>query len=451
MEKLDTPFLGLPMRPIRRVTGPIGKFMQVQAASGIVLLAATIVAIALANSPLSDSFIGFWSTELGFTFGPLEMSHSLKHWINDGLMGIFFFVIGLEVKRELVTGELKDLHSAVLPVFAAIGGMLVPAAIYLSLQAGEPGMHGWGIPMATDIAFVVGCMAILGSRVPAGLRVMLLSLAIVDDIGAILVIAIGYSDSLNTTALLFGFAGIGAVYGMARLGVRSIRVYTLAGGLVWLAFHESGIHATIAGVILGLMTPTSEYVGAKAFKRVLDRIEDVWQGENWPVEAERASTVVRLRQLARETVSPVEYLITALNPWVGFLIMPVFALANAGVRIEISGMTNPVTFSTAVGLLFGKTVGVLLLSFLAVRFGLAKLPQGVNWPVLAAGSVLAGIGFTMALFIAELALDGALLSAAKIGILGASAIAALVGSAALYWLSPGSGADGAGGTRDPTH
>jgi NhaA family Na+:H+ antiporter len=411
--------------------------MQVQASSGIVLLLATTTALVLANSPWSSAFLHFWDTELGFVFGGHEVSHSLKHWINDGLMGIFFFVIGLEVKRELVIGELKDLRSATLPIFAALGGMLVPALIYISLQFGAPGAHGWGIPMATDIAFVVGCMAILGDRVPNGLRVMLLSLAIADDIGAILVIAIGYSEALHWSALLLGFLGIAVVYAMARLGVRSILAYTAIGGLVWLAFHESGIHATIAGVILGLMTPTREYVGASAFKLALERVEHVWQGQDASHHgSERASTVQRFRELARETVSPVEYLITALNPWVSFLIMPIFALANAGVQINLDGLTNPVAFSTAAGLLFGKTVGVVLLSFFAVRFGFARLPHGVSWAALAAGGVLAGIGFTMALFIAGLALEGELLSAAKVGILAGSGIAAIVGTTLLYFLLP---------------
>ena len=439
MQELDTPFLGLPTRPIRRLTGPIQRFMHVQAASGIVLLAATAVALFLANSPWSSSFLEFWDSEFAITFGAVELSHSLKHWINDGLMGIFFFVIGLEVKRELVMGELRDPRSAALPIFAAIGGMLVPAAIYLSLQAGEPGMRGWGIPMATDIAFVVGCMAILGSRVPAGLRVMLLSLAIADDIGAILVIAIGYSGDLNWFALLLGFCGIGAVYALARLGVRSILVYVGAGGLVWFAFHESGIHATIAGVILGLMTPANEYVGAHAFKKVLERASEIAQGDEWPQETERASQVARFRTLARETVSPVEYLITSLHPWVGFLIMPIFALANAGVPIGIEGLTSPVAQAAAAGLFFGKPIGVLLLSFVAVRIGVAQLPQGVTWGAIAAGGMLAGIGFTMALFFAGLALEGEMLAAAKVGFLGASAVAAVVGPGGLYLLLPGGG------------
>jgi len=433
---LDTPFLGLPVRPIRRLTGPIGQFVHVEAASGIVLLTATIVALVLANSPASNSYLAFWDIEFGFRFGHLELSHSLKHWINDGLMGIFFFVIGLEVKRELVTGELRDPRRASLPIFAALGGMLVPAAIYLMLQGGKPGMHAWGVPMATDIAFVVGCMALLGSRVPSGLRVVLLSLAIADDIGAILVIAIGYSSALNWTALLWGFIGIGVVYGMARLGVRSLIVYTGLGGLVWFTFHESGIHATIAGVILGLMTPTSEYVGAHAFKRVLERVDEITQGDSWPQGAERASQVQRFRTLARETVSPLEYLENALHPWVGFLIMPIFALANAGVPIGLSSLTSPVAHAVAVGLIVGKPLGIVLVSYLAVRVGLARLPEGVNWGSLAAGGVLAGIGFTMALFIADLALEGELLGAAKVGILEASTIAALAGTSLLYWVLP---------------
>ena len=435
-KQLDTPFLGLPLRPIRRLTGPIGNFMHVEAASGLVLLAATMVALVLANSPYSASFLAFWDIEFGFRLGHLELSHGLKHWINDGLMGIFFFVIGLEVKRELVTGELRDPRRAALPIFAALGGMLAPAAIYLMLQGGKPAMHGWGIPMATDIAFVVGCMALLGSRVPAGLRVVILSLAIADDIGAILVIAIGYSGALNWTALLLGFVGIGIVYGMARLGVRSLLVYTGVGGLVWFAFHESGIHATIAGVILGLMTPTREYVGSHAFRRVLERVDEITQGDSWPQGAERASQVQRFRTLARETVSPVEYLENALHPWVGFLIMPIFALANAGVPISLASLTSPVGHAVALGLLIGKPLGIVLVSFLAVRVGLARLPEGVNWRSLAAGGVLAGIGFTMALFIADLALEGELLGAAKVGILEASALAAVIGTLLLYWLLP---------------
>lgn len=415
--------------------------MHVEASSGIVLLAVTIAALVLANSPFSEGFLNLWKTEVGFSLGSFEMYHSLKHWINDGLMAIFFFVIGLEVKREIVLGELRDPRRAALPVFAALGGMIVPAGIYLALQWGEPAARGWGIPMATDIAFVVGCMAILGSRVPIGLRVMLISLAIADDIGAILVIAIGYTESLNLTALLLAFVGIGVVFALSRMGVRSFLVYTLVGTLVWLGFHESGVHATIAGVILGLMTPAREYVGVGLFGEILDRSRDIFHGGSWEDVSHRAIKVARFQKLARETVSPVEYLEGVLHPWVGFFIMPLFAFANAGVPIELSDFADPIAQAVAAGLVVGKPLGILLFSLLAIRVGLAKLPDGVGWGILTGGGFLAGIGFTMALFIAGLALDGDVLEAAKVGVLGASAVAATIGMVLLGWLLPKPGTE----------
>jgi NhaA family Na+:H+ antiporter len=433
--------VGLPEEPIHRVTAPLERFMHVEASSGIVLLAVTIAALVLANSPFSEGFLNLWKTEVGFSLGSFEMYHSLKHWINDGLMAIFFFVIGLEVKREIVLGELRDPRRAALPVFAALGGMIVPAGIYLALQWGEPAARGWGIPMATDIAFVVGCMAILGSRVPIGLRVMLISLAIADDIGAILVIAIGYTESLNLTALLLAFVGIGVVFALSRMGVRSFLVYTLVGTLVWLGFHESGVHATIAGVILGLMTPAREYVGVGLFGEILDRSRDIFHGGSWEDVSHRAIKVARFQKLARETVSPVEYLEGVLHPWVGFFIMPLFAFANAGVPIELSDFADPIAQAVAAGLVVGKPLGILLFSLLAIRVGLAKLPDGVGWGILTGGGFLAGIGFTMALFIAGLALDGDVLEAAKVGVLGASAVAATIGMVLLGWLLPKPGTE----------
>lgn len=236
----------LPKTPIKLVVEPVSRFVHIQSASGILLLAATFVSLVLANSTLSNEFLSFWKTPIGVTIGDYEFRHSLKHWINDGLMVLFFFVIGLEVKRELFLGELRELRAAVLPFAAAVGGMVVPAALYLMLQWGEPGERGWGIPMATDIAFVVGTLAILGSRVPPGLRVLLVSLAIADDIGAILVIALGYTEELNFTALTWGVVGIGIVMLFARLGVRSVPVYSVLGIAIWFGFHESGVHALFA-------------------------------------------------------------------------------------------------------------------------------------------------------------------------------------------------------------
>jgi NhaA family Na+:H+ antiporter len=426
----------LPKEPADRILAPLTRFLHVEAASGIVLLACTVAALILANSPWSEGLLAFWKTPVGFEIGSFGMRHSLQHWINDGLMAIFFFVIGLEVKRELVLGELRELRRAALPIAAAIGGMIAPASIYLALQFGQPGQRGWGIPMATDIAFVVGCMAVLGPRIPHGLRVMLLSLAIADDIGAILVIAIGYTDSLQWGALLPGLVGIAAIFGLGRLGVRSFPVYALIGLGVWLAFHQSGIHATIAGVILGLMTPARSYLSEGLFGEILERAGQVLQGGGWSAERHRAEKVRRFQWAARETIPPLEYLEHALHPWVGFVIMPVFALANAGVPIHLSDLGAPVATAVIAGLVVGKPLGIVLLSWLAVKVNIGKLPQGVTWRMMIAGGCLAGIGFTMALFIAGLALDDALLDTAKIGVLAGSVLSAIVGMLLLVVLLP---------------
>ena len=417
----------LPRTPIDRLVGPFARFLHVEAASGIVLLLFTAAALALANSPLAEGFLGIWKLPLGIEIGDFQIRHSLKHWINDGLMAVFFFVIGLEVKREIVLGELRDIRRAALPIAAAIGGMVVPAAIYLSLQAGQPAERGWGIPMATDIAFVVGCMAVLGSRIPHGLRVLLLSLAIADDIGAILVIAIGYTEAIDWGALAWGVAGIAGVSGLARLGVRSFGIYTALGAAIWFAFHESGIHATIAGVVIGLMTPARAYLSESLFGQILSRATRVVQGGGFEGVSDRAGRVRRFRQAARELISPVEYLEGFLHPWVAFLIMPLFAFANAGVPFQLSDLGDPVALAVGISLVIGKPLGIVAVSALAVRLGLASLPQGVGWGALAGGGFLAGIGFTMALFIGELALEGAALNAAKVGILVGSAVAAIVG------------------------
>ncbi len=425
----------MPQEPFHSLLAPINRFLHVEAASGIVLLAATLVALVLANSPAADGFLAFWTTPVEFSFGSLELRHSLQHWINDGLMAIVFFVIGLEVKRELVIGELRDLRVAALPIAAALGGMIAPAAIYLVLQLGEPGQAGWGIPMATDIAFVVGCLALLGPRVPRGFRVLLLSLAIADDIGAILVIAIGYTEGIHLGALAVGALLLLLILCLQRLGVRSVGLYSVCGIGVWFAFHESGVHATIAGVILGLMTPARAYLSETLFGNMLRRVEEVLSGE-WESVSDRPSRVHRFRRATRETVSPLEYLELVLHPWVSFIIMPLFALANAGVAVTLSDFGDPVAIAVAAGLVVGKPLGILLLSWLAIRLGLAKLPDGVGWAALLGGGLLAGIGFTMALFIAGLALDGPTLDAAKVGILGASAVAAILAMVVLTRVLP---------------
>ncbi len=400
------------------------------------MLIAATVALVLANSAAAEGFLAFWKTQIGFTIGSLEVQHSLKHWVDDGLMAIFFFVVGLEVKREFVLGDLRNPRQAALPIVAALGGMIVPAGIYLALQAGGEAPHGWGIPMATDIAFVVGCMAVLGSRVPPALRVMLLSLAIVDDIGAILVIATVYTDTIYWNWLLMGFAGVGLILFMSRVGVRSVGVYFLVGVLVWFGFHESGVHATIAGVILGLVTPAHQHVPTHLLGRIVQKTGDQLSGSDFEESSARALTLQRVARASREAISPLVRIEDTLHPWVGFVIMPIFALANAGVVIQFSDFAEPVALAIMAGLLVGKPLGIGLACWIAVRLRLATLPAGVSWGMIIGGGFLAGIGFTMALFIAGLALDPAVLNQAKVGILGASVLAAVLGMLMLFKLLP---------------
>lgn len=428
--------LSFPGRPVDRVIEPLARFLHVESASGIVLLFVTLLALVLANSPLATAYLGLWQTPLSISVGPLELSYSLKHWINDGLMAIFFFVIGLEVKREIVLGELRDLRAAIIPLVAALGGMVIPAALFLALQWGEAGQRGWGIPMATDIAFVVGCLGVLGARVPKSLRVLLLTLAIVDDIGAILVIAIGYTDNLQLGALAWGFGGIGLILVLLRIGVRSLPLYVVLAVGVWLGFHESGVHATIAGVLLGLITPAQVWVSQGVLAEFMQKLGDVLQGSQGQISEQYQPLVKSVTLAAQESTSPVERLETALHPWVGFGIMPLFALANAGIPLQGASLGDSIVLALVLGLAVGKPVGILLFSGLAVLLGLAKLPDDLSWGALGASGILAGIGFTMSLFIAGLALNGALLDAAKLGILLGSALSAVVGMLLLVWLLP---------------
>lgn len=416
----------LPDPPVRRLIEPLVRFLEIESASGILLVICTAVALALANSPWAGAWSAFWHTELRIEIGSWELHHSLAHWVNDGLMTIFFFLVGLEIKRETVDGELRTFQRAALPIFAALGGMLVPAGIYLLLQGRGEGHRGWGIPMATDIAFAVGILTLLGRRVPTGLKIFLLALAIADDIGAIVIIALFYSGALQLSAL--GLAGLGFVIivGMERIGVRSIVAYSLVGAAVWLAMFYSGIHPTIAGVILGLMTPGRAWIARESLVETMLDAVDRLDGDIERTH-HRSRLVENLTATARETVSPLERLETSLHPWVAFAIMPIFALANAGVKLQPAAATHGVALAVAAGLALGKPIGVMLFSWLAVRMGAARLPAGVSWKAIAGAGCLAGIGFTMSLFIGSLALEGMLLDAGKIGTLAGSTISAVVG------------------------
>jgi NhaA family Na+:H+ antiporter len=404
--------------------------MQIESASGVVLVICTIVAMTAANVPsLAGPYHDFWETHLRIGIGPYNLDLTLHHWVNDALMTLFFFVVGLEIKRELVDGELSTTQKAALPVIAAAGGMIVPAGIYLALQLGQPGEHGWGIPMATDIAFVVGLLAVFGHRVPFGLKVFLLALAIVDDIGAILVIALAYSGSPEWIALGLAAAGFGLTYGLNRLGVRTVGIYLVIGAGIWFAVLQSGIHPTISGVLLGLLTPASAWIGQTTLR---EAIADVLLrvSEQSDYEAEDAD-YRRLEFAARESLSPLHRLEHLLHPWVGFVIMPLFALANAGVAIRLGAVSDPIALSVAAGLVLGKPIGIFGFSFVAVKLGLAVLPDGVNWKMMLAAGCLGGIGFTMSLFIAGLALTPDHLDAGKVGIMIGSVISAAAGSGLL--------------------
>jgi NhaA family Na+:H+ antiporter len=416
----------LPDRPIQRLQRPLNAFMHIESASGIVLLICTAIALIAANSPYAAAYQAFWDQKLRIAVGNFELAYSLSHWINDALMAVFFFVIGLEIKRELVVGELSDPKKVVLPVAAALGGVIAPVAIYLSLQYGEAGEHGWAVPMATDIAFVVGCLSLLGKRIPRGLGILMLSLAIVDDLMAVLVIAIFYTSSISAAWLAGGFVGLVAIVAMNRLGIRSVGIYFIAGAWVWLCALQSGVHSTIAGVIVGLLTPVHPWLGGPKFLGFLRHTDDALRKEETTIDKAR-ELVADLSFASREAVSPLYRVETSLHPWVAFGIMPLFALANAGVPIELAGIGEPVAIAVAAGLFFGKSVGIFGASWVTVKLGWAARPEGVTWPILGGAAFLGGIGFTMALFIASLGLSGALLVSAKIGIILGSFGSAVLG------------------------
>lgn len=417
----------LPQEPIHWVSKPLARFIQIETSAACLLLLFSIISLILANSPWSGDFLLLWETPLGIHIGNLEFSRSIHAWINDGLMTIFFFFVSLELKRELVLGELHDPRIATLPIIAALGGMLIPALFYFILQSGEPGQNGWGTVMTTDTAFVVGCLALVGRHIPQSLRIFMLSLAIVDDIGAILIVAIGYNTGINWMSIGVSLIGFALVYLMKKLGVRSFIAYFLTGSLIWCAVDASGIHATITGVILGLMTPTVTWVTDKQLHKILEYVVSYPEGEHWSGDTEDRKALLTAKIATREVLSPVEQLEIILHPWIGYFILPLFALANAGMSIDISDVTNSVTASVFLGFVLGKPIGIFGFSFIAVFLGLAKFPRDFDWLLLASGSVLAGIGFTMAIFIANLAFDQNLLNAARLGILAASIFCALVG------------------------
>lgn len=423
----------LPEEPAQRLTIPFLSFLRIESASGAVLLLCALVALGIANSAWSSSYHAFWEMPAAIQLGSLEITRSLKHWINDGLMTLFFFLVALELKRELVLGELRSPRTAALSLAAALGGMMVPVAFFWAIERNGAGANGWGAVMATDTAFVVGCLALLGSRIPHSLRLFLLSLAIFDDIGAILVVAIGYGSSLDWLALGLASVGALAVVWLARLGIRSIVIYCAAGGLIWLALDVAGLHPTLAGVVLGLLTPTRSWVSDTRLRAILNRVTTYPPGERWSGDTVERQDLRRAGVAVREALSPVERLEIVLHPWVAFGIMPLFALANAGVAVTVSDLREPVVLAIFIAFVLGKPIGVFGFSYFAVAAGVANRPADLPWPVIAAGGLLTGIGFTMALFIAEMAFPETLINSAKLSILGGSAVAAMLGLLSLAW------------------
>lgn len=421
--------------PIDQILRPFQEFFNVEASSGIVLLVCTAIALIWANSAWSDSYFELWLTNLTVKMGDFGLSKPLILWINDGLMAVFFFLVGLEIKREVLVGELASPRRAALPMAAAIGGMLVPATIYLAINRGGEGADGWGIPMATDIAFALGVLALLGRRVPLSLRIFMTALAIVDDLGAVLVIALFYTSEIAWSYLALA-GGILLLMILANVaGVIRPAVYGLLGICLWYAFLKSGVHATVAGVLAAMTVPASARINGREFvawgRELLDDFDDCCGQQVHTVH----KTTIRERSLlqAMETAihhveAPLQRIEHGLERPVAYLIMPIFALANAGVRLGGGDVTHPVSLGIIAGLVLGKQLGVTLFTWLNVRIGLAALPQGVTWRHIYGTGWLAGIGFTMSLFISGLAFGAnPLLNTAKVGILTASIIAGVGG------------------------
>ena len=424
------------VRPLRSViVDPLQAFLHTESASGVILLVAALIALVWANSSAHGSYEALWSTEIGISVGGFDLTEDLRHWVNDLLMAFFFFVVGLEIKRELVLGDLRDPRAAALPLICALGGMVVPALLYLAFNAGGPGSSGWGVPMATDIAFAVGALSLVGTRAPAALKIFLLTLAVADDLGAIVVIAVFYASGLSVPWLLTAVATAGLVFALQRFGVRTYGAYVVAAVVLWLAVFESGVHATIAGVVLGFLTPSRPLHPPEAVSGLaeghLERLQEL--PADGAADEDEQATLLEVARLAREGVSPLARLQGLLHPWTSFVVLPLFALANAGVRLVGDDLgavlRDPITLGVIAGLVVGKPLGIVAAAFLTVSLGLGRLPRACGWLEMVGVGLLAGVGFTVAIFVAGLAFtDPAANTAAKVGILIASALAGIGGA-----------------------
>lgn len=433
---------------MRAVRTPVQNYIHTEEAGAFILLAAALAALVWANSPWSDSYADFWHRYISFDIAVFSLNEDLGHLVNDGLMAIFFFVVGLEIKRELLHGELSSVRRALLPGAAAVGGMVVPALIYVAFNGTGDGANGWGIPMATDIAFALGVLALLGRRIPSELRVFLLGLAVADDLGAIAVIAIFYSDAISWTDLGLALALFGVIAGCVRLGVRSMGFYVIASVFMWQFLLESGIHATLAGVALAALTPSRPFIERKDYPAAVETLLGDLKEATEEGDEDRAEAIIEeIERLSGGTEGPMERLEGQVHPWVSFVVLPVFALANAGIAFTTDSVSaaleSSVTMGVLVALPVGKALGVFGFTWLAVRLGIGRLPSSVSWGQVLGVGLLAGIGFTVSIFISGIAFDdAALVDQAKMGVFAASVAAGVVGYAGLRVV--GGGASGGG-------
>ncbi|MGV8879738.1 MAG: Na+/H+ antiporter NhaA [Sphingobacteriaceae bacterium] len=425
--------------PIEKIIAPVNKFIHLEYTSGIVLLISVIIAIIWANSPWNELYHHIWEINFSIGFETSILRHPIHIWINDGLMAIFFFVIGLELKREFIDGELSTLRKASLPMSAALGGMIVPALIYYAINRGTGADHGWGIPMATDIAFALALLSMAGKHIPSSVKVFLSALAVADDLGAVLVIAFFYTSQVNFAALsVAGIFLLVLIIGN-RLGIRSSMFYLIIGFCVWIGFLISGVHATIAGVLVAFTIPATtrinELVYSDNLKKLVYDFEKEIPSNSTLTTPQQHKTIQHVKTLSLAAETPLQKIEHALHPWVAFVIMPLFALANSGIVIGADFLTsviNPVSIGVTLGLVVGKFIGILFFTWLMVKTGMSMLPEGANWRHITGISLLAGIGFTMSLFISGLAFENPeFIDQAKYGILIASIIAGILGSIVL--------------------
>lgn len=432
--KENSPFLK--KEPIDNILGPIYSFIKLEASGSIVLFICAAAAMILANSPLSELYFAFWHYDISLTFGPYELKQDLHHWINDGLMGIFFFVIGLEIKREVMGGELSSFKKAILPFAAGIGGMLFPALLFVAFNLGGEGKAGWGIPMATDIAFALGILAILGRSIPFSLKIFLTALAIADDLGAVLVIAFFYTSEIHFTVLLIGAGILGVMILLNKLGVRNTVAYGILGiGGLWLAFMLSGVHATLAGVLAAFAIPARTKIKKPLFQEkmgiLLNKFTESKETSDSLISGEQLHVLEKMRNTVRASETPLQRLEHGMHGLVIYVVMPIFALANAGVIINaqlLSYFNAPITLGIIAGLTLGKFIGIVLMTRIMVKLKWAELPQNCSWLHIYGVALLAGVGFTMSLFITKLAFeDPIMIAQAKLGVITASLLAGFVG------------------------